>query len=177
MSLSEPSHRISAHHRKIDIRGYRRDDGLWDVEGHLTDSRPVPVEFPDGIRPAGAPIHSMWLRLTVDGTGLIMAACAGTEASPYTGICGSIVPVYEQLVGLRVGPGFRGHVRRLFAGIRGCTHLSELIGTMATGVLQTLAGAGWDSTEHKPMQLDGCHALQSSGPVVAQHYPKWYRKP
>ena len=84
--------------------------------------------------------------MTVCGTGLIMAACAETEASPHTDICG-------------------------------CTHLSELVGTMATGVIQTLAGAGWDSTEHKPMQLDGCHALQSSGPVVARHYPKWYRKP
>ena len=176
LPLPEPSRRIAAHHRKIDIQVYHRDDGLWDVEGHLTDSRPVALEFPDGIRPAGQPIHSMWLRLTVDSTGLIVAACADTEASPYIGVCGSIVSSYEQLVGLRVGPGFRGHVRRLFTGIRGCTHLSELVGTMATGVIQTLAGVGWDSKERKPMQLDGCHALQSSGPVVAQHYPKWYRK-
>lgn len=174
--LPEPSSRSAIHHRQIDIRGYRRDDGLWDIEGHLSDRRSVPLEFPDGTRAAGSPIHSMWVRLSVDSTALIVAVCAATDASPYIGVCDVIVPNYERLVGLRVGPGFRGHVRRLFTGIRGCTHLSELVGTMATGVIQTLAGEGWDSKERKPMQLDGCHALQSSGPVVAQYYPKWYRK-
>ena len=175
--LPEPSSRTPIHHRQIDICGYRRDDGLWDIEGHLSDRRSVSLEFPDGTRPAGAPIHSMWVRLSVDSTALIVAACAATDASPYTGVCGAIVPSYERLVGLRVGPGFLGHVRRLFAGTSGCTHLSELVGTMATGVIQTLAGDGWSSNEHKPFQIDRCHALNSAGPVVARHYPKWYRKP
>jgi hypothetical protein len=28
--------------------------------------------------------------------------------------------------------------------------------------------------EKRPFQLDGCHALSTSGPVVLEHYPKWY---
>ena len=99
-----------------------------------------------------------------------------TEASPYVGSCGTITPVYEQLVGLRVGPGFGAHLRRLFALTRGCTHMSELVGTMATGVMQTLAGEFLGVREQKPFQLDRCHALHSSGAVVARHYPTWYRR-
>ena len=175
MALPAAAPRAPSHHRRIDIRGYRREDGLWDIEGHLTDTRSQALEFPDGVRAPGVPVHSMWVRLTVDKTALIVAACADTEASPYVGTCGNITPVYEQLVGLRVGPGFGANLRRLFAGTRGCTHMSELVGTMASGVIQTLAGEFLGVREQKPFQLDRCHALHSSGPVVALHYPTWYR--
>ena len=37
MTLSAPEDREPIHHRRIDCRGYRRKDGLWDIEGHLTE--------------------------------------------------------------------------------------------------------------------------------------------
>ena len=37
MPLSPPAPREPIHTRAIDLRGYRREDGLWDIEGHLTD--------------------------------------------------------------------------------------------------------------------------------------------
>jgi hypothetical protein len=179
LALPAPSPRQPAHHRRLDIHGYRRDDGLWDIEGHLTDSRPVAMEFPDGLRPPGAPIHSMRVRLTFDDTLLIVAASAATEAAPFGQACGAITPAYEQLVGLRFARGFRGHLRRLFGAELGCTHITELIGAMASGAIQTLAkrsGLSGDP-DQKPFQIDGCHALQSTGPTVALHYPRWYRRP
>jgi hypothetical protein len=39
MSLSPPASRDPIHDRRIDCRGYRRSDGLWDIEGHLTDTK------------------------------------------------------------------------------------------------------------------------------------------
>lgn len=166
--------REATHTRTISIRGYRRADGLWDVEGHLTDMRAQDVSYPGGGRPAGQFIHSMWLRLTVDDTALIRAAVAVTDASPFAGVCGSITPAYDRLVGLRVGPGFRGSVQRLFAGVRGCTHLTELLSTMATGVIQTLAGDVKQPEGVRPFNLDGCHALATDGPTVASFYPRWF---
>ena len=170
--------RTEVHGRTITIRGFRRVDGLWDVEGHLEDIRNHDFRFPGGERRGGAPIHSMRLRLTVDDTALIVDVAAATDAAPFDEVCGAIAPDYAALIGLRVGPGFNQAAVRLFAGVRGCTHMSELLRTMGTGVLQTLVGADLAVSEtQKPFQLDGCHALASDGPQVASFYPRWYRKP
>lgn len=177
MSLPPPTaERAPAHGRTITIRGYRRNDGLWDIEGHLRDVRDQHFKFPGGERPGGEAIHSMWLRLTVDNSALIVDAVAATEDSPFPDACGDIAPNYAGLIGLRVGAGFNRHISKLFGGIRGCTHMSELLRTMATGVIQTLAGTNLTVSEtEKPFQLDGCHALASDGPRVALFYPRWYR--
>ena len=37
MPLSTPTEREHLHSRQIGLMGYRRNDGLWDIEGHLTD--------------------------------------------------------------------------------------------------------------------------------------------
>ncbi|SEA04532.1 Protein of unknown function [Variovorax sp. YR216] len=177
MPLPPPTaERAPVNGRTITLRGYRRSDGLWDVEGHLCDVRDQHFVFPGGERPGGEAIHSMWLRLTVDSTALIVDAVASTDAAPFPDACGNIAPDYTQLIGLRVGPGFSRQTARLFGGVRGCTHMSELLRTMGTGVLQTLAGThlGVSETE-KPFQLDGCHALATDGPRVAAFYPRWYR--
>lgn len=176
MGLTAPSPRAPLHQRDIAIHGYRREDGLWDIEGHLTDRRSHALRFPDSERAAGAHLHSMWLRLTIDASALIVAAEADTEASPYEGVCGVIAPAYAQLKGLRIGPGFRSELRRLFAGVRGCTHMSELLGAMATAALQTLVGERPADPDLKPRPLDGCHALDTGGALVAQYYPRWYRR-
>ncbi|WP_234264465.1 DUF2889 domain-containing protein [Hydrogenophaga sp. NFH-34] len=161
--------------RQIRIEGFRRADGLWDVEGHLLDTLPHDVQVGGGLRRAGEPMHAMALRLTVDLQASIRAAVAVSDAHPFAGVCGRITPAYEQLVGLRVGPGFRRQVRALFPPSAGCTHLSELVLALGTGVLQTLATALHRDPAVKPFSLDGCHALMTDGPVVRQFHPRWYR--
>jgi len=32
------------HRRQIDCRGYRREDGLWNIEAHLTDVKSYEIE-------------------------------------------------------------------------------------------------------------------------------------
>ena len=175
-ALPPAAERHEVHHRSISIRGYRRGDGLWDIEGHLADVRAERAVFAGGQREAHEPIHSMWLRLTVDAQACIAQAVAATQASPYPGVCDRITPDYAALVGLTIGPGFRGHVRRLFGARKGCTHMTELLSAMSTGALQTLAGEhGQADTERRPFQLDGCHALATDGPVVQAFYPRWFR--
>lgn len=39
MPLSPPEPREHIHSRDIILRGYRREDGLWDIEAHLTDTK------------------------------------------------------------------------------------------------------------------------------------------
>lgn len=166
-----------AHTRTLSIAGHARDDGLFDIDGQLTDVRPEDVSFAGGGRRGGEPIHSMSLRLTVDSTALIVDVVTVTDVGPFEQVCGAIAPVYKGLMGKRIGPGFRGEVRRLLSGARGCTHQTELLTTMATVAIQTLAGSVPQPEDVRPFELDGCHALASDGPTVARFYPRWYRSP
>jgi hypothetical protein len=170
--------RQPVHRRQIDVQGYKRADGLWEVEGHLTDVRPKLFRYVVGETPAHTPIHSMWLRLTIDGSARIVAATAATEAAPFGGQCGAIAPDYASgLVGMTVSGGFQSQVRRLFAGRAGCTHITDLLAAMGTVAVQTLIEEYFATVteHHKPLQLDTCHALKTEGPIVKMHYPQWYR--
>ena len=162
------------HTRAIEIRGYKRADGLYDIEGHLVDTKPYDFKLAAGIRPAGAPIHGMWLRITVDKQLKIVDAQASMDAVPYEGECSRIAPDYRKLVGLAIRPGYLQRVKELLGGVRGCTHVTELAGMVATAAFQTMAGQRLQDPDRKPFQIDRCHALAATGAVVGRYYPKWY---
>ena len=176
MPLSAPtSPRQTLHHRDISVRGYKRDDGLFDIEGHLHDTKAVDFNVASGRRQAGESLHSMWLRITIDRTLTIVAAEAATDAMPYVGYCDQITPDYTKLIGLTIRPGFSGRVKQLLGGTSGCTHITDLVGIVATTAFQTIAGQGFQSVGDKPFQLDRCHALALASLAVARYYPKWYK--
>ena len=39
MSFPESVARKHVHTRAIDYRGFERDDGMWDIEAHMTDTK------------------------------------------------------------------------------------------------------------------------------------------
>ncbi len=163
------------HTRAVEIRGYKRADGLYDVEGHLVDTKPYDFKLAAGLRPAGEPVHGMWLRITVNRELTIVDAAAAMDAVPYAGCCDAIAPDYRKLVGVAIRAGYHRKLKELFGGVRGCTHVSELAGMLATAVFQSMAGQGLQPADRRPFQLDRCHALDATGPTVARYYPKWYR--
>jgi hypothetical protein len=176
MPLPPPAcERQASHQRSITMSAFARSDGLWDIEGHLTDTWPEPLTTSAGVLPAGEPMHSMWLRLTVDRSATIVAVQAVTDAGPYGAACGTIAPDYGKLVGVRVARGYRDAIRSLFGRTAGCTHMSELAGAMGSAVLQALWTEMTQDPAVKPFSIDGCHALKSSGPQVAKFFPRWYR--
>ncbi len=177
MPLPEPkAKRQPLHRRTVTIQGYRREDGLFEVEGHLFDAKDVDFKLAAGVRKAGEPVHSMWLRLTFDASLTIVDAEACTEAMPYVNECDRITPDYRKLVGLAFRPGYHQRVRELFAGTRGCTHVTELAGALATAAFQTQAGQRPPGPPgERPYPLERCHALALTSPVVAKYYPQWYR--
>lgn len=180
MSLSPPAPREPIHERRIACHGYRRADGLWDIEGRLTDTKTYPFAnaFRGEIRP-GEAIHDMWVRLTLDDELTVIRAEAATDAGPFA-ICPAIAPAFARLEGLRIGPGWRRAVQARLGGVQGCTHLVELLGPIATTAYQTIHV--WRArhepaleTDRPPPHLDSCHALARDGEVVREHYPRWYR--
>ncbi|GAB3539221.1 DUF2889 domain-containing protein [Noviherbaspirillum agri] len=186
MPLSPPtSRRALKHTRAIQVEAFARDDGLWDIDARISDIKTRDTTLASGTRPAGAPLHDLWLRLTIDTKMSIVSAEAVSDAVPYPGFCDTIGPAYTKLIGLNLLQGFREGVRQRLSGIRGCTHLTELAQVLPTAVIQAFAGdvidtrdgASTDEQSHKPFQLDRCHALRTDGEAVAQYYPRWAVKP
>lgn len=185
MPLSPPVDREPIHTRQIECCGYRRADGLWDIEGHFLDTKFHDFRTADDQTiPAGAPIHQMRLRLTIDDSLTIVKAEAVTEDGPSVS-CREIPEVYRRLEGLRIGPGFSRKTKELFGGIQGCTHLTELLGPLATTALQTLVQRfnraeqqrQAELTGGKPALVDSCHTFRADGPVVARLWPGSYTGP
>lgn len=164
------------HRRRIEVEGYLREDGLFDLEARLVDTKGRDYALATGVRPAGAAIHDMVICVTIDRRMVVQSVQARTDASPYPGACERIAPQYADLAGLDLMRGFRQAVRERFSGLAGCSHLSELLMSVPTAALQTLATFVRDNEEtaHKPFQLDRCHALDTTGETVRQYYPRWY---
>ena len=180
LSSSGPA-RVLKHTRAIQVQAYAREDGLWDLDAHITDTKTRPTPLLTGSRPAGVPIHDLWLRLTIDTAFNIVAAEAHSAGVPYPGSCDTVGPQYQNLVGLNLVKGFRAAVRERMGGIEGCTHINELATVLPTAAIQAFAGDVIDTIEGKqpdgsvqmPFQLGKCRALRLDGPVVAQFYPRW----
>jgi len=171
--------RRKVHTRQITIEGYRRDDGMLELDACLRDTKDVDYVLASGVRRAGDPVHEMHLRVTLDASFVIIDAEARSERVPYEGSCDTIAPVYKQLIGLSLVRGFRRTVGEMFADVRGCSHLTELLLSLPTAAVQTAATFRRDNEDsgEKPFQLDRCHALETSGEAVRKYYPKWYRQP
>jgi hypothetical protein len=165
------------HTRRVRYEGYKRADGLWDIEAHLTDIKNHDYHLKTGVRRAGQPVHSMWLRLTIDRKFNIVEVAASSDAVPYPGGCEAIVPAYRALVGLNLVRHFRMKANELLGGVRGCTHLTEMLAGMPTAAIQSFAGEMKEDQDDgtKPFQLDQCHALETSTETVRMWYPKWHR--
>lgn len=183
MPLSPATNREPIHTRLVECRGFRRTDGLWDIEGHLTDTKSYPFDSQfRGTVEAGTPVHQMWIRLTVDDNLIIREVEAATDHSPFP-ICGGITPNFKKLEGLSIRPGFNAKVRELLGGVEGCTHLVEMLGPVATTAFQTIypyrerlrRERGETSASPRRLSLlNTCHGWSSKEEVVKRLYPELY---
>ena len=169
--------RTRMHVRSVQLDGYKRVDGLWDIEARLTDVKGHDYPISSKTIPQGEAVHDMWVRVTIDHKMNVVDAAACTDAMPYDGMYDTIHPAYAQLIGLNLFHGFRKAVKDLFGGTRGCSHITELVMFLPTAALQTFASDVRDNEDsgHKPYQLDKCHALDSHSDAVRRYYPRWYR--
>ena len=185
MSLSPPAPRRHLHTRTIACEGYERDDGLVDIEARVIDTKTYAVDEPyRGHRAPGMHVHDMQLRLTLDHAMTVRDIEVTTNHAPYEP-CYGVAPAYKNLVGAKIGGGWRKAVNEAVGGTKGCTHLRELLMPVATVAFQTMSSwpkAGKVATERKPDDatkkpyfLDGCRAWASDGEVVKKLFPLHYR--
>lgn len=166
--------RTPLHTRQIVLQGYRRADGLYDIEGRLRDTKSYDRHSHGVSVKAGDPIHDMMLCITVGDDLVIRDVRVESYVVPYSGYCDVVGQDYKKLTGLRLASGFMREARRLLGGTHGCTHLTELIGAVATAAFQTMSATLNESDTERPFQLNGCYALKTEGAIVKAFHPKWY---
>ncbi|HEX9523463.1 MAG TPA: DUF2889 domain-containing protein [Reyranella sp.] len=194
MPLSPSVGRQHLHTRRVTCQGFFREDGLWDIEGRITDQKSYEhaTEWRGPLKP-GDFVHDMSIRLTIDHRFTIVDVEAVTDKSPYR-ICGDVAPDFKKLIGLRVGGGFHREVRLRLGGVHGCTHIVDLLGPVATTAFQTVSSgkareldrahrakndparqvAAPSKPRRKPYVIDTCHAWAADGPVVKRWAPDFY---
>jgi hypothetical protein len=180
MPLPAPAPRKLIHTRQIECKGFEREDGLWDIEANLVDTKSFAHSRRDGgqERKPGEPVHNMWLRLTIDLDFVVHEVEAHTDAGPYP-ICGDITVNFKRLVGLKIGPGWRREIAARVGGVEGCTHMVELLGPIgttayqATGRAREARNAGQPLTK-KPYQIGSCHVYKEDSAAVLERWPQFY---
>ena len=182
MPLSKPKPRKLIHTRRIQCQGFQRDDGKWDIEGEIIDTKTYSFDnFDRGGVAAGEPIHHMKVRLTVNDDMVIHKAEAVTEQGPYR-ICGDVTGVVATLEGAAIRPGWRREVFRRMGGVKGCTHITDLlVGPLAVTAHQAVQAARMkrkaiSPDSGKPAQLNSCHAYAATSPIVERLWPEFHEK-
>ncbi len=190
MPLSSPAPRKLIHTRPISCTGYLREDGLWEVEGHLMDARNYDSSNQwRGEIPAGQPVHGMAMRIVFDENMTIRAIEVVTDEAPYPGSCSAAAGNYERLVGQRLGDGFFKNAQKHIGGTAGCTHQTLLLRVLAAVAMQTWYGClhltgnlaqaekmHGDAAE-RPVLLNSCISHADDSEVAAVLWPDHYTGP
>lgn len=172
------------HTRNITCTGYLRSDGLFDIEGRLLDTKGCDTDLPFGIIAAGGALHQMTIVMTVDADLVIQHVEARSEVVPAP-YCKQISHAYAALKGLKIGAGFKKRVAERVGGEQGCTHLTELLGPMATTLIQTTAPVFREQLRLREAEEPGfkrpkhwvigtCHTYRVDGEAVRTHWPDYY---
>ncbi|MDX1490904.1 MAG: DUF2889 domain-containing protein [Pseudohongiellaceae bacterium] len=182
MPLSPPSARERKHTRAITIEGFEREDGLYDIEAHMTDIKTYTFsnKWRGDITP-GEALHEMRVRVTVDDNFVVHQVEACTDNSPFP-LCPDITPNYEALKGATMSRGWRQRIKEVVGGTAGCTHITELLYPMATVAYQTIfpikrkraEESGTPKSTKRPGVINTCHAWAEDSPIVKVQAPDFY---
>jgi hypothetical protein len=165
------------HMRRIVLDGYQREDGLFDIEGRLTDTKDHDYALLTGVKQAGVPIHDMLVRVTIGRDFVVRDVEVKVDGMPYFDACNRIEPAYRKLIGKNLRHGFRKELYAAMGGVQGCSHVTELFSQLPTAAIQMFAGLRREiePEDDVPFQLDRCHALETTTDTVRKYYPRWYK--
>ncbi len=186
LSPASPGRQL-LHTRKVECQGFIREDGLFDIEGRITDTKAYPFEnHHRGTVEPGEPVHDMLVRITVDDSLTIVAAEAASLKTPY-GICPLAALNFKRLAGIRIGAGYMRKVKAVYGRDQGCTHILEILYPLGTTAYQTvfpyreyqrrLQGMTEGESMRNGPPLNSCYAFSSRRSVVRELWPDKYEGP
>jgi hypothetical protein len=171
--------REELHFRRIDLRGFRRSDGLFEVEANLTDQKPFDFQPPSREQKiaAGELIHDHVLRVAFGEDMVIREIKAFMRTWPYAE-CPRGADVMQSMVGVRIGPGWNSEVRKRLPNAESCTHLKEMMVVLASAAYQTMFSLSTRNVDDvdkngRPRKIDSCYAYGASRELVLKYWPEF----
>ena len=179
------------HSRNISSEGYVRKDGLFDIESTIKDTKSYDIPRTDGsYLKKGDPLHEMHIILTINLEMKIIDISAKTASAPYK-ICSNANFKIKSLIGETIGPGWKNKINKYIGDVEGCTHVRELLVSMATVSFQTVYGEKSKRTREainngkkdpypsdisRPTLLNTCYAFDERSEVTKKQWPKHWKK-
>ena len=117
------------------------------------------------------------IKVTLDQTMVIREVLAVTNSAPYP-LCPHVTKNFQRLKGLQIAPGWKKNINKLLGGTEGCTHLVELLNTVATTAFQSIYPYSRNKESKiktKPKLLNKCYAYSENSLVVKKLFPSFYK--
>ncbi len=181
MPLPPAAPRRQLHTRRITFRGFQREDGDWDIEGDLLDTRTYTSQaLEKGSMAPETPIHDIRVRVTVNDALEVKDIAAQMSSVPFVACQPALAPL-RGLIGATLGPGWRRSIDTHLGGTASCAHLRELLFNVATAAYQTVPVylaqvAGQSAPTSKltpPLHMGKCTTWAFDGPLIRDHYPQF----
>ena len=172
MPLPPAQKRTHLHGRNVQFRGYSREDGLWDIEGQVTDVKTT-VFVVEGERTwqPGEPIHGMSIRVTIDDHLVVQDVAVAMDHIPHPE-CPMAMDPMKTMIGCSMAAGWRKAIETNLGNVKGCAHLRELLLNMGTIAFQTLPHVLSSGDPNRPALPTGnCVAWDSDGTMIARLHP------
>jgi predicted nuclease of predicted toxin-antitoxin system len=163
------------HTRDIQVTTYAYDEQRIIIEGSLKDDRFVQSYSFTGEKFFSGVIHHMIIRLLVNCSNLVIEDVDVEMKSVPREVCRETINCLEPIKGLIITKGFTAKVKKIAGGKRGCTHLVELIQTMAPTAIQGFAAyrsrkpTVYDPDRAKMILaflVDTCRIWREDGPLI-----------
>lgn len=163
------------HTRSIDVTSYAYDEHRIIIEGSLKDDRFQETYSFTGDKFHTGIIHHLIIKLLVNCTNLMIEDVDVEMPSIPREACRETIDCLAPIKGLTITRGFTAKVKKIAGGQKGCTHLLELLQTMAPAAIQAFAThRSMKRTVYDPERtklilaflLNTCRIWREDGPYV-----------
>ncbi len=148
------------------------------MEGRLVDTRLIEGFRWDGVKRPPGVVHRIAVLLRIGGWPLTILEAEGRMFDIPHPQCPITLDSLQGIVGLPISAGFTSEVRKRLGGVKGCTHLTHLVISMAPAALHGFWTAASrvkhplpDSIEDFPAirhLTDSCALWRSGGPIIRE---------
>ena len=163
------------HSRKIEVDTYECDENHLIVEGRLTDNRYKTSYTMSGKKRPPKVIHDMTLRLKVEMGTMIITDLEVELPSVPEEECPEGARSIETIKGMAISGGFTPKIKKRLKGIKGCSHLTTLLLSMAPAAVQaSFAYRAKEPFPDLPVEMikqflgDSCYVWRMDGPLIKE---------
>ena len=164
--------REKIHNREIKISTYKTSDRDIIVEGQLIDNKLIETLHFTGEHRSPDTIHHLIIRLLINKDLAISDVEVEMPRTPHDE-CVETIDSLQILKGMKIARGFTMKIKEMFSNGKGCSHLAELIISMAPAAVQGF----WTGISSNPLPDEmkntmlfllnnTCWVWRSEGPLM-----------